>query len=289
QHLPDFKPQLADGSTPTINVRQLLTHTSGLGYGFTESLDGPYHRAGVSDGLDVPGRSFADNAKRLASVPLRAAPGSAFHYSLSIDVLGEVVARAGGASLPELVTLLVTQPLHMTDTAFRVVDPARLVTAYANADNGPILINDGQLVPLGGSAVTFAPSRIKDPASYPSGGAGMAGTAGDFLTFLEALRTNSVGLRAETLEALAHDQLGAADSSELGSGVRFGYASSILVDPARAKSVANPGTLRWGGAYGHSWWIDREAKLSIVLLTNTTFEGMVGQITRDVEHAVYGR
>ncbi|MET0388102.1 MAG: serine hydrolase domain-containing protein, partial [Polyangiales bacterium] len=44
QHLPDFKPQLADGSTPTINVRQLLTHTSGLGYGFTESLDGPYHR-----------------------------------------------------------------------------------------------------------------------------------------------------------------------------------------------------------------------------------------------------
>lgn len=290
KYLPEFTPKLADGTAPPITVRQLLTHTSGLNYGFMEPPDGPYHAAGVSDGLDVPGRSWADNERRLVAAGLRIAPGTAFRYSLSLDVVGEVVAHAGGAPLPALVARTITEPLGMVDTGFRVVDPARLVTQYANQPSGPpAAMTDGVVVPFGPAAVTFAPSRILDPASYPSGGAGAAGTAADYLAFLEAVRTGAIGLRPETRAELFRDQLAGADPAELGPGVTFGLASSIIAQPELAKSPASPGTLTWGGAYGSHWWIDPEAKISVVLMTNTAFEGMVGQVVHDVANAVYAR
>ena len=77
--------------------------------------------------------------------------------------------------------------------------------------------------------------------------------------------------------------------AELGPGMTFGFASSIIQDPARTASPVSPGTLLWGGAYGSTWWIDPQAKLSVVVLTNTAFEGMAGQLVKDVQHAVYGR
>src|SRR5262245_55074770 len=73
--LPTFRPALPNGDRPPITVRQLLTHTSGLNYGFLQAAGGDYHRAGISDGLDEPGRSMEDNLSRLASVPLIFRPG----------------------------------------------------------------------------------------------------------------------------------------------------------------------------------------------------------------------
>ena len=67
------------------------------------------------------------------------------------------------------------------------------------------------------------------------------------------------------------------------------YARRLIQDPAKAGSPVSPGTLLWGGAYGSTWWIDRQAKLSVVLLTNTAFEGLAGQVVKDVQRAVYGR
>lgn len=288
--LPELQPRLDDGTTPTITVRQLLTHTSGLGYTFTEAEDGPYHRAGVSDGLNAPGRSFEDNARRLASVPLRARPGTTFHYSLSTDVLGEVVARAFGRPLPQAVAQLVTEPLGLRDSAFVATDAGRIATAYADGPDGPVRMEDGHRVPFAGSAIDFAPSRAFDPRSYPSGGAGMVGTAHDVLVLLEALRQGGRGLLSpDGARRALSNQLGSADASELGEGVGFGFLGSVIVDPARAHSVASPGTIRWGGAYGHTWFVDPSARLTVVLMTNTTLEGMAGRLSRDVEHAVYGR
>lgn len=289
-YLPNLTPQLADGSAPPITLRQLLTHTSGLSYRFFEPPDGPYHRAGVSDGLDAPGRTWADNERRLASVPLLTQPGTRFHYSLSIDVLGEAIARATQTSLPELVARIVTTPLGMRDTAFRITDPRRLVTPYANnAPHALIAMTDGILVPFAGAHVTFSPSRILDPASYPSGGAGAAGTAHDFLRFLESIRTNTIGLAPATHAAALHDQLSTADPQELGPGKGFSFLGSIVTSPSNAHSPVSPGTVLWGGAYGHTWWLDPSANLSVVLLTNTAFEGMAGQLVLDLQHAIYDR
>jgi CubicO group peptidase (beta-lactamase class C family) len=74
--LPDFTPKLVDGTAPKITIRQLLTHTAGLGYKFTEDANGPYHRAKISDGFDEINIDLAEELHRLSGVPLLSAPGT---------------------------------------------------------------------------------------------------------------------------------------------------------------------------------------------------------------------
>ena len=66
------------------------------------------------------------------------------------------------------------------------------------------------------------------------------------------------------------------------------YGSAVLVDPGPTGTPQAPGTLQWGGAYGHSWFIDRANRLSVVALTNTAFEGMSGAFPTEIRNAVYG-
>ena len=287
--LPDFRPTLPNGGEAVITIRQLLTHTAGLSYGFFEAEDGPYHRAKVSDALAEPGLSIAENLRRLASVPLLFEPGTSFQYSLAIDVLGEVLARVQGVSLPALTATLVTEPLGMPDTSFVVQRPERLAAAYADGALTPIRMNDHHVVPFPpGAGVSFAPGRVFDPASYPSGGGGMVGTAGDFVKFLEALRIGGAPiLRPETVKAMTTNQTGdfAIDPEVPGWG--FGFGAAILVDPILAQTPQSVGTYRWGGAYGHSWFVDPQLELTVVLLTNTAFEGMNGGFTFAIRDAIY--
>ncbi|MBB3265150.1 CubicO group peptidase (beta-lactamase class C family) [Azospirillum sp. OGB3] len=285
--LPDFRPALPDGSIPAITIRHLLTHTSGLGYAFLEPAGGPYHRLNVSDGLDQPGLSLDENLARLSAAPLAFAPGAGWRYSLGIDVVGGVLEAIEGRSLSDIVRDEVTAPLGIDDTGFSVRDASRLAKAYADGDPEPVAMTDGQAVPLRGLAATFAPSRILDTKSYRSGGAGMAGTASDVLRFLEAIRTGgSPILKPETVGRMIQDQVGTAAESQ-GPGWGFGYGWAVLVDPTRTGTPQAAGTLQWGGAYGHSWFIDRENGLVVVALTNTAFEGMAGAFPTDVRNAVY--
>jgi len=287
--LPNFRPALPDGRQPTITVRHLLTHTAGLNYGFKEAANGPYHRAHVSDGLDQPGLSIDENLRRLASVPLLHPPGTIWNYSLAIDILGEVIARAGNASLPKVIEQLITGPLGMKDTTFSVSDANRLATAYADADPQPVQMNDPHLVRNGDELITFSPSRAFDPNSYPSGGAGMIGTAQDYLGFLEALRTrNNPILKPESIELMTTNAIPDIPALLLDPGWTFGFGFSVLEDPAPTGSPMNPGTFRWGGVYGNDFWVDPVARLSVVALTNTSVAGMTGVFPDSVRRAVYG-
>ncbi|MDR3634072.1 MAG: serine hydrolase [Isosphaeraceae bacterium] len=287
--LPDFRPRLDDGREPTIAVRQLLTHTAGLSYGFLETQNGPYHRARVSDGLDQPGRSATDNLRRIASVSLAYPPGSAWRYSVATDVLGEVVARAGGKPLPEVVATLVTGPLGMNDTAFTVRDASRLAVPYADGAAGPVRMGETQLVPFGsGEGFRYSPGRVFDPASFPSGGAGMVGTASDFLVFLEALRTGGGAvLKPDTTRSMTTSQTGTLTGVADGPGWGFGFGMAVLTDPATARSPHSVGTFKWGGAYGHNWFVDPVRRLTVVILTNTAVEGMSGRFPTEVRDALY--
>lgn len=287
--LPEFRPALSDGHRPIITVRHLLTHTAGLNYGFKEPADGPYHRAHVSDGLEQPGLSMDENLRRLASVPLLYPPGTIWHYSLAIDVLGEVVARAGNASLPNVIEQLVTGPLGMKDTTFSVSDPTRLAIAYADADPQPVRMNDPHVVHNEDDVVTFSPSRVFDPNSYPSGGAGMTGTARDYLVFLEALRTrNDSILKPETIERMTTNAIPNLPAPLLDPGWSFGFGFTVLEDPVPTGSPMNPGAFRWGGVYGNKFWVDPVARLSVVALTNTAVAGVTGDFPDSVVQAVYG-
>jgi len=288
--LPDFAPRF-DGRPATVTLRHLLSHSSGLGYGFLEPEDGPLHQAGVSDGMDLSGLTLAENLARLATVPLAFAPGSAFRYSLGLDVAGAVIEAATGLSLPEAMQRLVTGPLDLRDTGFALTEPSRLAVAYADATPRPRCIADTDSLPLfpGCADIVMDPARVFNAGAFPSGGAGMAGTAAEVLRLLEALRQGSGPLMtAACLAEMGRDQIGGIEI-EGSPGWGYGLGFSVLRDAEAAGVAESPGTWRWGGAYGHSWFVDPSRGLSVVALTNTAFEGMsnAGRFPADLSRAIY--
>ena len=286
--IPEFRPRLSDGREPVITIRNLLTHTSGLSYPSKEPENGPYHQAKVSDGFEQPGLSITENLRRLASVPLLFAPGAAFQYSLSLDVLGEVLARLEDSSLPEITAELVTEPLGMHDTGFTVRHRERLAAAYVNAVPTPTRMQDTQVVPFPpGAGISFAPDRIFDLKSYPSGGAGMAGTVADFLVFPETLRNGGAPLlRPERVDTVTTNQIGDLINPNI-PGWGLGFGAAILKDPLVAQAPQSAGTYAWGSVHGHSWFVDPKLELSVVALTNTTKEGWSGAFPLPVRDAIY--
>ena len=283
--LPDFKPTL-DGQTPTITIRQLLTHTAGLSYGFMQGDDGPYLKLGVSDGMDQPGLGFTEQLARVTQAGLFFPPGAAWLYSVSMDVLGAAMAAAAGKSLGEVVADRVTGKLGMADTGFSITDTARLAVAYADG-SPPVKMGPAHTVPFADlSGIRFAPDRIFDPGSFPSGGAGMACTAPDFLRFIEAIRQGGGGVvGAETAKAMMTNQTGEHLIVTSGPGVGFGFGGAVITDASVAASPLPNGAWMWGGVYGHTWFVDPARELSFVLMTNTSTEGMSGTFAQDLTAA----
>jgi CubicO group peptidase (beta-lactamase class C family) len=289
RYLPDFRPRMEDGSEPVITLRHLLTHTSGLTYDFMEPPESAYHAIGISNGFNAPGMAMEDNLARIAAWPLKFAPGAAWNYSVSTDVLGAAIAAAAGESLPELVRRKVTGPLGMTDTDFVVVDPDRLGAAYADGDPAPVRMGETHQIPFAVSPLNYAPGRNLDPTSFPSAGAGMAGTGDDYLIFLEALRQGGGGvLKPESAALMSTNAIGDVPVVLMGPGYGFSLGAGVLLDPAVAGAPQGAGTWSWGGVYGGSWFVDPANRITVVVLTNTAIEGMVGAFTVAVRDAVYG-
>jgi CubicO group peptidase (beta-lactamase class C family) len=287
--LPDFRPRTADGAEPVITLRHLLTHTSGLTYNFMEPPESGYHASGISNGFDIPGVAMADNLTRIAAWPLSFAPGAAWNYSVSTDVLGAALSAAAGESLPALVRRKVTGPLAMKDTDFSVVDRARFSAAYADSPSGAVRMGERHEIPFAVSPLKYAPDRILDPGSFPSGGAGMAGTADDYLTFLETLRTGGgTVLKPESAALMGQNAIGDIPVTLLGPGFGFSLGAGVLLDQAAAGAPQATGSWSWGGVYGASWFVDPANKTTVIILTNTAIEGMAGAFTGAVREAVYG-
>jgi len=286
RYLPEFTPKL-DGTAPPITLRQLLTHTSGLSYGFLQPPDGPYIQLGVSDGIDQPGLSFEDELSRIVEAGLFFPPGGAWLYAVGLDVLGAAIEQATGKTLPQVIDERLTSKLGMRDSGFAVVDRARLATPYVDGPP-PTPMGETHVVPFADlSGIRFAPDRVFDPTSFPSGGGGMACTAPDFLTFLEAIRSGGGSVVSpQTTEAMMTNQTGAHPILVKGPGWGFGFGGSVHLDPAASGQPLPPGLWSWGGVYGHSWAVDRTRELTFVLMTNTTLEGMSGPLSEEVMAAV---
>ncbi|CAM3409242.1 serine hydrolase [Rouxiella silvae] len=286
--LPYFQPRLADGRSPTITLRHLLTHTSGLGYGFLEEQDGPYHRLGVSDGMDASGLSLVENVRRIAQAPLLFAPGTAWHYSVAIDVLGAVIEQATGRPLADVVRDVVTVPLGLDSVRFVATYGAPLVTAYGDSTPEPVKMSDPFALTFGKSAINYSPSRAFDPNAFPSGGTGMVGTASDYLRFVEAMRTGGGGvIKPETVAALTRNAVGGLTIGAAGPGYGWGLGVAILNDPKAANLPLSSGTWSWSGVYGTHFWVDPTAQLSVVVLTNTAVAGMTGAFSLATRNAAY--
>ncbi|WP_339178311.1 serine hydrolase domain-containing protein [Paenibacillus sp. FSL R5-0701] len=288
--LPAFRPKLANGQDALITVHQLMTHTAGFTYRFFQEDQGTYELAGVSDGMDWSEMSLEENLQRLASAPLLYEPGNMWRYSIATDVLGAVIEKVTGMSLRKAVQTLVTLPLHMTDTDFVAVDSERLTAAYANGSEKPRLLHkELEQIPFieGTAGFRLSPNRANRTSAYLSGGAGMVGSTGDFLTLLEALRQGGQPLLTEAVAAeMSTNQIGDL-VMPYWPGRGFGLGFTVLKDPVAAGTPESPGTWRMGGTYGHSWFVDPKEELSVAAFTNTALEGMSGQYTTDICDAIY--
>lgn len=285
--LPEFTPTF-EGETPVIALRQLLSHTSGIGYRAFEEGAGPYTDADVQEGAWGTGITLEENLTRLASVPLNFAPGTAWAYGLGIDVIGRVIEVATNLPLEVAVRDLVTAPLGMEDTTFHVPvwDEDRLSVNYTDGTDGPVAMLDRTELPLGPVAVVFEPPRVTDPDAWPSSGAGMSGTAPDIMALLQTFEGRGDFLSDSSTRIMMTPVIGAQAQSN-GPGWGFGIGGAILLDPQVAGSPQPVGTFSWGGAYGHTWFIDPETHTVVVALTNTAWEGIYGKFATDIRDAIY--
>lgn len=281
KYLPQFRTRLSDGSDAEVLVSHLLTHTAGLDYRFQQPANGVYARAQVSDGLDESHGSLAANIARIASVPLDRMPGEAWRYSVATDVLGGVIEAVTGMPLPEAVTELVSRPLGV-HAAFSWPEE-ELATPYYDNVPQPARMTGPVEVPLPfveGPGVRFDPQRIALSNAWPSGGGGMAGRAQDVLALLEAYRTGPF-LREDLREAARKPRVG-LEAQTAGPGWGWSWLGAVLIDPVLASSNWSGGSVSWGGVYGNWWGIDFERKRTVVALTNTAYEGMIGNFIRDL-------
>lgn len=279
RYLPEFQPKL-DERVPEIRVRQLLTHTSGLSYVHMQPADGPYVKHGVSDGLDASGLSLEEELRRIVAAGLSFEPGTRWGYSLGMDVLGAAIERVVDQPLPAAITQLVTGPLGLAHTSFSPPRGRALATPYADG-KPPVRMSDPHTVPFFELAgVRFSPSRAHDPRSFPSGGAGMNGTAHEVARVLELVRSGGGDLVSNaTARAMLTNQTADLPTVQ-GPGWGFGFGGAVLRDPALAQTPQSAGTWTWGGVWGHNWFVDPAQRLVVVSLTNTAIEGMMGNFPR---------
>lgn len=288
--LGDFRPRLADGREAAITLRHVLSHTSGLSYGFEQPPGNAYQLAGVSDGLDDVPLTLEQNLQRLAHVPLLFKPGSAWGYSLATDVLGAVIEKASGLPLAQAIARWVTDPLQMTATGF-VDRPERpLARPYKDAPGLPQAIADHDSLLLDSGLAQLSASRACKADAYASGGAGLLGTADDYLRLLECLRMGGAPLLTPaSTAALLGNALGDLPMASRGPGWGFGLGPAVLTDPDAAGHVQGVGMWGWCGLFGCHYWVDPQAQLSLVVMTNTSVAGAWGTLADGVVKAIYRR
>jgi CubicO group peptidase (beta-lactamase class C family) len=283
-HLPWFRPKLGDGREPKITIRHLLTHTSGLSYDLRGDPD-------ITGGLSNTDLSLEENFSRYAQrIPLLFEPGTGWAYGVSIDVLGAVIAQLHGSSLHDAFMEFIAEPLDMRDTGFIVTDPDRLAPAYAGDPPGLRKMGEPEkVVNPDGSVNAFSPARIFNSRAFQSGGAGAVGTADDLLVFFEAIRNRGTPiLKPEIVAQAIQNQIGDLPREEKDAGQRFGFLGAVIVDPVAADRPQAAGTIRWGGVYGHDWFVDLANGMTAIMMTNTTPDGCSGLHPRNVARAIYG-
>jgi len=257
-----------------ITYRDLLTHTSGLTYGFMQAtpVDAMYRDAGVD--FQTADRTLAEVVDLAATMPLLAQPGAAWNYSIATDVVGQLVAVLSGRGFGDFLHDRVLAPLGMSDTAF-YCPPEKQGRFAANYGRG----QDGKLALVDDPAT----GRFAQPRAIQSGGGGLVSTAGDYLRFCRMMLGGGalngerlLGRKAVALMTSNHLRgdmaaMGQARFSESSyEGIGFGLGFSVMLDPARAQIVGTPGEYAWGGAASTAFWIDPSEDMAVVLLTQLT-------------------
>jgi hypothetical protein len=231
-----------------------------------------YQQAKISDGLAPTDATLDENVRRLAGLPLKFQPGSAWEYSLSADVLGRVIEVISGKSLDGFFRERIFQPLGMNDSYFTVPNEKRnrLATLYGPATDKRIQeVRDD---PAHVGTLAFSPSFAYSPKVYFSGGAGLCSTAPDYARFLQMLLNKGELdtkrlLKPETVEQMTRNQIGDLKISFNGHGSGYGYGIGIVTAADKGNEAASMGTFSWGGIFNTYFWVDPEKQMVGILMT----------------------
>jgi CubicO group peptidase (beta-lactamase class C family) len=269
-------------ATRPITFRDLLTHRSGLTYG--EFHRGPIARASAETlGTQIDNALTPDEwMSRLATLPLIDQPGAGFHYGLSTDLLGFVIARLEGASLGEVLRRRVFTPLAMRDTSFFVPREKRERRAGLCGFD-----EEGRLTALTATPGRHALDERPDDMTFESGGQGLWSTLDDYLAFARALigdgKTGVSLLRPDTLATMTSNQLTPGQRATarmfgrpiFAAGHGYGMGVAVVMEPERADPLrcrGGVGTVGWPGAYGGWWQADPNDRSVLIFLSHNMLE-----------------
>jgi CubicO group peptidase (beta-lactamase class C family) len=259
-------------STPAskeITIRQLLNHTSGIGYGV---IDGDerfkmiYQKAGVTDAFTVENVKIGENIKRLAKLPLHHNPGEKFTYSEGLDVLGYLIEVVSEMPFDQYLRKHLFDPLGMNDTWFYLPEEKadRLVSVQQVNEKGEWI---------------RCPSTFYDPdypikgaKSFFSGGAGLSSTAKDYANFLQMFlnggELNGVRILSRTtIRTILSNQTG----DIWGSPEQFfGLAFAVVTQRGEEKGeLGSAGTFEWGGYFNTQYFADPKEKIIGIIMKQT--------------------
>ena len=248
-----------------ITIRDLLTHTAGIGYG-----------GGVArerwEAAKLTGWYFADRDEpvgatvaRMAALPFEAQPGERYVYGYSTDILGVVVERASGQTLEEFLRARLFEPLGMKDTHFYLPESKaeRFAVVYSAKETGGL-----ERAPEPGGMVGQG-AYLKGPRKSFSGGAGLVSTANDYARFLSMLLNGGELdgkriLSRKSVELMTVDHLNGVTFRD---GQGFGLGFSVVKDLGARGQPGSVGEYGWGGAYHSTYWVDPKEQLVVVYFT----------------------
>jgi CubicO group peptidase (beta-lactamase class C family) len=285
-------------TTPALRpmkVVDLITHTSGLTYGFMmrSAVDAAYRLAKVTDRQTEGG--LQGMIDQLAQIPLDFSPGTAWNYSVAIDVLGYLVEKLSGMSFGEFLRTRLFEPLGMNDTAFWVPSDKteRFTSCYQPEGKGP-----GLKLQDDARESTYA-----TPPKLESGGGGLVSTAHDYLRFCRMMLNGGtldgvqiLGPKTVALFSLNYLPEGReiADLalpgmfSESGyAGVGFSLGCGVNVNVAKTRLPGSLGEYFWGGAAATAFWIDPKEELTVVFMTQVIGSEARLSLRRDLRTLVY--
>ncbi len=246
-----------------ITIRDLLTHTSGIGYAQIGSKEANalYAKSKITAGIGGGRTSLAEDIQRLGSLPLLHHPGEKYTYGLNTDVLGYLVEVISGTTLDEFFKRKIFDPLGMQDTYFNV--PAekqdRIVYTYKLDSVGKLKKAAGTFDVNGNVNIDYPKTGV----TYFSGGAGLSSTLYDYAVFMQMLLNGGEYngkrvLSRHSVRMMTSNQIG---DLNLGRDNKFGLGFALVTERGSAESPIPEGTYSWGGAFSTTYWIDPKEKI----------------------------
>ncbi|RVU02042.1 class A beta-lactamase-related serine hydrolase [Mucilaginibacter limnophilus] len=271
-----------------ITIRDLLTHTSGIGYAVigSKEMRAIYAKNNIPVGFEPRKLLLADRIKILAKLPIEHQPGLRYTYGLNMDVLGYIIEVASGRSLDQFFRERIFNPLGMKDTYFYVPaeKQARLSKVFSANDKGIAVENNS--TDSTGANVIYPLQK----GTYYGGGAGLTSTAYDYCLFLQMLANGGKLngkriLTANSIRLMTSNQIG---DIPLGTSPnKAGFSFEVVTPKGAIAGPWNEGTFAGGGYWGSSYWVDPKAGLVVQIWTQGG-GWTLGDLTNKFKAIIYG-